>query len=74
DSAAGEGGTVSFEWTCPIPLVLFVTDYAPYSARPTPSGNIIWIDPTTELTFMDSLNALGVVDFLALDESATEPA
>lgn len=62
--------TLSFEWTCPIPLVLFVTDYAPCANRTAPTGNIIWIDPSTELTFMHSLNALGVVDFMVLNQGA----
>jgi hypothetical protein len=61
---------LSFEWTCPIPLVLFVTDYAPYANRTAPTGNIIWIDPSTELTFMQALNALGVVDFMVPSQGA----
>jgi hypothetical protein len=46
------------------PLVLIRTDYAPFSDRPVPTGNVIWLDPYTELTYLKSLNSLGVIKLL----------
>ncbi|MHB1548928.1 MAG: hypothetical protein ACYCX8_09360 [Acidimicrobiales bacterium] len=63
----GSGGTISYTWEHEAPLILFVTDYQPYTNRPQPSGKIIWIDPSTELTYMQSLDTLGVVDFMVLE-------
>lgn len=63
----GPGGTTSYIWEHEVPLILFVTDYQPYTNRPQPSGKIIWIDPSTELTYMQSLDTLGVVDFMVLE-------
>jgi len=48
------------EWTDRVPLVLLRTDYAPFSAYEAPSGNVLYIDPYTETTFLDSLDALGL--------------
>lgn len=65
-------GTVDLNWQHSTPLVLFVTDYAPYTDRALPEGNIIWVDPSTELTYMQSLDTMGVVDFYVLSENAEE--
>ncbi|MHB8318082.1 MAG: hypothetical protein ACYDEP_02450 [Acidimicrobiales bacterium] len=63
-----DDGTADFTWECKVPLILFVTDYEPYTNRPQPDGQIMWLDPSTELTYMQSLDTLGVVDFLVLDQ------
>jgi len=62
----GEDGTVSHTWEYEVPLILFVTDYQPYTSRTQPDGKIIWIDPSTELTYLQSLDTLGVIDFMIL--------
>ena len=67
----GEDGTVGYTWECEVPLILFVTDYQPYTSRPQPDGRIIWVDPSTELAYMQSLDALGVVDFMVLEPAAS---
>lgn len=48
-------------WTHDVPLVLIATDYYPYTQRQKPTGNLAWIDPGTETTFLSSLNGLGLV-------------
>ncbi len=55
---------VELEWDCEVPLVLMTSDYAPFTDRPEPTGNIIWLDPTTELTYLRSLDRLGVMKLL----------
>ena len=48
-------------WNEQIPLLLLVTNFAPYTEVPAPSGDaIIWLDPTTETSYIDSLAKLGV--------------
>lgn len=45
-------------WDDPsLPLVLVATDYGPATDRPRPTGNVAWVDPSTETTFLDSLVA-----------------
>ena len=51
------------EWTVPVPLVLICTDYAPFTDNTPPTGNICWINPHTERTYLDTLASLGVVEF-----------
>lgn len=46
-----------------VPLVLVATDYDPFTDRVPPTGNILWIDPSDEVTFLDSLSNLGVIEF-----------
>jgi len=65
----GHDGTVSYTWEYEVPLILFVTDYQPYTSRTQPEGKIIWIDPSTELTYLQSLDTLGVIDFMVLAPS-----
>lgn len=53
-------------WTCPIPLILVATGFAPYSpVEPVQGseGNVWWIDPSTDITFLESLLAepLGLI-------------
>jgi hypothetical protein len=45
-------------WAHAIPLVLVTTSFEPYTSRTPPTGNIVWIDPTNETTYLDSMNAL----------------
>jgi len=57
--------TVSLAWTCPVPLVLITTDYEPFTDRPVPQGNIVWLDPITEVTYLQSLHKIGAIRFMA---------
>jgi hypothetical protein len=57
-------GAARFEWDGGVPIVVLATDYEPYTDRPAPTGNVLVVDPYTELTFLQSLGALGLVKFL----------
>lgn len=50
-------------WTQDVPLVLVASGYAPYTSTARPSGKIIWLDPFTDDTFLESLSEAGVIDF-----------
>lgn len=52
------------EWTCPVPLVLIATDYIPFTDRQASTGNVIMLDPLTEVTYLQSLHKIGVLRFL----------
>lgn len=54
-----EGPAFEGEWTEPVPLVQVTTQFAPYTALPPVTGNIIWIDPADEKVFLESLAAAG---------------
>jgi hypothetical protein len=58
---------VNLEWNLEVPLVLLTSDYVPFTERHEPSGNIIWLDPTTELTYLRSLDRLGVMKLLVAE-------
>jgi hypothetical protein len=49
-------------WEEAVPLVLIVTDYAPYTTIPAPQGHVVWIDPSEEGRYVASLAALGGLD------------
>ena len=48
-------------WDAPVALVLSTHDYQPHGDLPKPDGNIIWLDPRDESTFVESLDTAGVV-------------
>lgn len=48
-------------WTHPVQLVGIATDYDPYSDRLAPTGNIVLVDPYTDVTLLRSLDAAGVL-------------
>lgn len=48
-------------WAHPVQLIGIATDYTPYTARPAPLGNIVLIDPYTDVTLLRSLDLAGVV-------------
>jgi len=60
------------QWTCPVPLFLTSTDYAPYTDLPRPTGNVFWVDPANEHTFLTTLAAIGVIAFYVRDNDDTE--
>lgn len=47
-----------------VPLILIRADYEPFTDRPLPSGNVKFLDPSTETTFIDSLVEAGVCELL----------
>lgn len=57
-------------WEHVVPLVLVATDYLPYTDRPAPKGNVRWIDPHDEFTFLDSLSKLGLMEFFVYNGAA----
>ena len=60
-----EADGLPMEWPDEYPtLFLIATDYAPFTTRPTPSGNVTFLDPSTELTYLHSLNDVGVIHLL----------
>lgn len=68
-------------WNYPTPLILIATYYAPLGRIPKPQpvdglpANIIWIDPTDDLSLLESLHD---IDYIALHEQipadVTEPS
>jgi len=64
------------QWDAEVPLVLAAHDYQPDGELARPHGNIIWLDPRDESTFLDSLAAAGLVRLAAAidpKEDATDP-
>ena len=63
-------------WDAAVPLVLSAHDYLPDGELARPTGNIIWLDPRDEATFLESLASAGIVRLAAsinLEEASTNP-
>jgi hypothetical protein len=45
---------------------LIAVDYAPYSERPKPQGNVVLVDPYTETTFLDGYCQFSAATLYAL--------
>lgn len=58
-------------WTAPIPLVLIDTYYRPLGPRPRPTGNLVWLSPRDETSYLESLHAAGVIVLSELNPAAT---
>lgn len=64
-------------WDSDVPLVLSAHDYQPDGDMPRPTGDIIWLDPRDESTYIQTLEAAGLIRLAeAIDatEVPTEPA
>ena len=48
-------------WTAQVPLVLVDVAYAPYTDRPVPLGNVLWLRSATADGYLLSLAAAGVI-------------
>lgn len=48
-------------WDHKVPLVLVTSLFEPYTEASPPTGNIMWIDPTNETTYLDSLHSVGQI-------------
>jgi hypothetical protein len=66
EGLAGSDGAWTYHWDLAVPLVLIATDYQPYTHRPAPNGRIVWLDPSTELSFLRSLDTLGIIELRLL--------
>lgn len=51
-------------WEHRVPLVLVTSLFAPYSDRDQPVGNVAWVDPTDDVSMLESLHDLGVIELL----------
>lgn len=56
-------GEVEQDWTADVPLVLIDTDYAPFTERHRPQGRVVWLDPSLETTFLESLDRLSLIGY-----------
>jgi hypothetical protein len=45
-------------------------EYAPYCTAAKPAGNVLWVDPFAETTFLQALSDLGVVEFFVRENPA----
>lgn len=54
-------------WEHRVPLVLVRALFTPYVDRSLPVGNILWIDPTDDITLLDSLQDSGLIRLLEHD-------
>lgn len=64
-------------WDSDVPLVLSAHDYQPDGDLPRPTGDIIWLDPRDESTYLSTLEAAGLIRLAeAIDptEVPTDPA
>lgn len=64
-------GMTTTEWTLNVPLVLIDMDYAPFSDRPRPTGNVLFLRPSVETTYLESLDEVGMVVYRIADLQAT---
>ena len=57
-------------WELTIPLILIATDYEPYTDRVRPVGNVQFVDPANERSFLGSLSDIGAVSLFVREEVA----
>lgn len=57
-------------WEHRVPLVLVTSLFAPCTERDQPIGNVAWIDPTDDVTLLETLQALGVIELSERDDLA----
>jgi hypothetical protein len=53
-------------WEKPVPLILISTHYAPYTELPAPDGEIGFINPHSEVSFLESTSQLGIWNYTDL--------
>lgn len=63
---------MDFEWTLDPTLVLVATDYAPYTDIPAPEGNVHFINPHTEESFLLTTSDVGVWSYMSKAHSAQD--
>lgn len=57
-----------------VPLVVMAAHYEPYTCLPAPTGNIISIDPFTELTLLESLSDAKFIELFEVGSPPDEEA
>lgn len=55
------------DWNHPVPLVLVTSLFDPWTRRSAPRGNVVWIDPTDDVTLLESLQDCGLVRMVEHD-------
>lgn len=53
-----------------LPLLLMATDYEPYTDRVKPIGNVQFVDPANERSFLGSLSDVGALELFVREGSA----
>lgn len=56
------------EWNHKVPLVLVASGYAPYNSTPRPTGNVLWLDPFTETTYLETLAEIGLIELMPRED------
>lgn len=69
-----DSNVIEGDWTANLPIFALATHYAPVTGMPRPEGNIIWLDPTDETTFLDALATAGLIRLMTreVDDVAHE--
>jgi len=57
------------EWPYEVPLYVVSTDFEPVTDVPLPAGNVKVIDPMDEVSFLDSVGALGFIVPTRIEEN-----
>ncbi|MGC0252686.1 hypothetical protein [Pseudactinotalea sp. Z1748] len=57
-------------WDNKIPLILIRSDYEPHSHLELPTGNVYFLDPTNEATFLDSMVSAGMAELHVREDAA----
>ncbi|UQN30531.1 hypothetical protein [Brachybacterium kimchii] len=57
-------------WDSPVPLVLVSSLFSPFTGRERPTGNIAWIDPADDVSMLDSLQGLGLIEIVEHEDLA----
>ena len=59
--SAWQGPEISV-WRCSVSLVLLDVWYEPFTSLPRPSGSIVWLRPSRELSYLRSLAETGEIE------------
>ncbi len=68
------------DWLPVVPLVLLTTSYAPHTQYPRIGGNVVWLDPASEASYLAGLHRTGIFNYwtsmspLLADEAGGEPS
>lgn len=58
------------QWQGKVPLILIRSDYEPHSHLEVPTGNVHFLDPTDESTFLESLTDAGLAELHVREDAA----
>lgn len=68
-----DGDALSLHWDYALPLILIASDYSPFTDLAKPTGhNLIFVDATSERSFLDSASRLGLCKFLIRGKGTNE--